>query len=466
MARSRRAMIDLTRSGRKVTVRCRQANSRRGAGTIIDRSRSWTNVLRRVTRTRTADVGMSTHNDEASVKRRSPLHDLVARQGARFGLSCGWAYPLWFGGRAETSPADRALAHATEHLLTRRTVGIFDVSLLSQILVIGLEGVVLLNRLSTSNIDVEVGRVVYTQWCNDDGLIQADVIIARLRTDRFMVVVGDTVQQRCMDLLNAAVTKHHNVAEHTNVHVVDVTSAYAVITIAGPKAEAVMGHLAADPVPTSAFAPMRVRDMVLAGRPSMVMTVSYTGERSFEAHVPAEYAAALYTDITTAAAAEGGGPCGIDAMYSLGTENGSLDYDYDLDGTVTPLEAGLGRLVAWDKVGGFVGREALDRQRQSGPLRTRIIGARTTPAGDRSPAPFQRGDIVYRHDVAVGRVLSGTIGHTVNAAVGMLKLHHVDGITDRWLDADWHIDHHGTRLPVTLFSGRLHATALEASSRH
>jgi heterotetrameric sarcosine oxidase gamma subunit len=393
----------------------------------------------------------------ALATRRSPLHVDLARQGAQLGVSCGWAYPLWFdrdpnGG----SQLNRAVAHASEHRMTREAVGVFDVSLLGQILVIGARSASLLNHLSTNNVDVAIGRVVYTQWCNDEGLIQADVIVARVSADRFMVVVGDTVQERCLEMLEAAT------AAHRNVHVVDVTSAFAIITIAGPRAEAVMGHLTTENIGVNEFAPMRVRNMVLAERKTIVMTVSYTGERSFEIHVPTEYAASLYTEVSTAAAEEGGGPCGIDAMYSLGTENGSLDYDYDLDGTVTPIEAGLSAHIAWDKPGGFVGQGALDTQRQSGPLRTRIF---TVRSGSPEHA-FRRGDVVFRDDVVVGYVLSATAGHTVKAHIGMVKLHHPSGITEAWLDANnWHIDHQGKRVRVSLFPGRLHATSFASAAR-
>jgi heterotetrameric sarcosine oxidase gamma subunit len=392
----------------------------------------------------------------ALATRRSPLHADVARQGAHFGLSCGWAYPLWFDrDPAGISRLNRSVAHAAEHRMTRETVGVFDVSLLGQILVVGAGGVDLLNQLSTNNIDVAVGRAVYTQWCSDDGRIQADVIIARLDTDRFMVVVGDTVQARCLDMLAAAATTY------PYVHVVDVTSGYAIITIAGPKAEAVMRTLTNESVDLAAFPPMRVRNVTISGRQATVMTVSYTGERSFEVHVPTEFAAALYAEICDAAGTEGGGPCGIDAMYSLGTENGSVDYDYDLDDSVTPIEAGLGHLIAWHKPGGFVGQEALQRQRENASLRTRIFGVRST-GGHTS---FGRSDVVYRNDLAVGYVLSATFGYTVHAAVGMIKLHHEQGITDDWLcDGQWHIDHRGGRVPVTLFTGRLHATSLAGSA--
>jgi glycine cleavage system aminomethyltransferase T len=408
---------------------------------------------------------VSTQNEAlhgALATRRSPLHDQLARQGARFGTSGDWAYPLWFAHGDGTTPAARHAAHEAEHLRTRRTVGVFDVSLLGHLLVVGPDATSLLNRVSTSQIDVEIGRIVYTQWCNEAGLIQADVIVARLRADRFMVVVGDTVQRRCVELLEASTTAHHE-----NAHVIDITSGYAIITIAGPKSEAVMQRLDTHDSDLHTLAPMRALELSIGKRPVIVMTVSYTGERSFEVHVPTEYAAALYAEISAAAVAEGGGPCGVDAMYSLGTENGSLDYDYDLDGTVTPLEAGLGHLIGWDKPAGFVGRDALDLQRLAGPLRTRIIGARTCPFGDGVPTPFRRGDVVFRHDVPVGHVLSATVGHSVNAVVGMIKLHHAGGITEEWLSADhWHIDHQGVRLPVSFFSGRLQPTPLAVAVLH
>ncbi len=394
--------------------------------------------------------------------RRSPLHDQLVRQGAQFGVSGEWAYPLWFDrGTVGSSSLRQArrLAHADEHRLARSTVGVFDVSLLGHLLLVGPSSMAVLNRLSTSNLDVPVGRVVYTQWCNDDGLIQADVIIARTRADRFMVVVGDTVQTRCRDMLEA------EAATRDDVHVVDMTSGYAVITIAGPRAELVMGRLTGEPVGVETFAPMRVRDMFLRGRPATVMTVSYTGERSFEVHVPTEYAASLYRDIGAAAAAERGGPCGIDAMYSLGTENGSLDYDYDLDDTVTPLEAGLGHLIAWDKPEGFRGEPALVRQRLAGLLHTRILGVHgPSELGDEPSNRLLRGDIVFRNDVPVGRVLSATFGFTMRAPIAMVKVHHVEGVTELWVeDGEWQVEHCGIRMSVKPFSERTTAAARAAA---
>ena len=327
--------------------------------------------------------------------------------------------------------------------------------MLGHLLVVGPGSLLALNRLSTSEVDVAVGRIVYTQWCDDDGRIQADVIIARVRSDRFLVVVGDTVQTRCRDMLEAEAERRDD------VHIVDMTSGYAVITIAGPRAELVMGRLTGEPVGVDTFAPMRVRDLVLHGHPVIVMTVSYTGERSFEIHVPTEYAASLYLDICSAVADERGGPCGVDAMYSLGTEHGSLDYDYDLDATVTPLEAGLGHLIAWEKPSGFRGRAALVRQRSAGPLQTRIIGVRGP--SERVPnwtLPCRRGDLVLRNGVVVGQVLSATYGFSLGAAVAVVKVHHDDGITESWIDeGQWQVDQGANLIPVEPFSERRNVTA-------
>jgi glycine cleavage system aminomethyltransferase T len=145
--------------------------------------------------------------------------------------------------------------------------------------------------------------------------------------------------------------------------------------------------------------------------------------------VPAEYAAGVYDDLMAVGADLGVRSVGLSAMSSLRLEKGYRDFGVDIDNTDNPLEAGLGFTVAWDKPGGFVGRDALVKARAEGPPRNRVV---SLLAEDPIVDLFGN-EPVRRHGEWVGYVRAAAFGHTMGAAVGLAQVTCRDGVTAEWL---------------------------------
>ena len=369
-----------------------------------------------------------------TVERRSPLHDLLADRGAVFAGTCSWRYPLWFR-RPSTPDRDAALRH--EHHLVRHLVGVIDCSCLAHVLIAGPGALTVINWLSTSNLDTKIGKVTYTQWCGDDGRILVDAIVDRRGPDAFVVTVNDTLQQRTLHLLESALTDLC-----VDAVIVDQTSAWSTIVVAGPLAAHVLAPLVTVDLDEAAFATRTAVSTTIAGAPVTIMRVSYVGELSFELHIPTEYAWSVGSILLPRCEALGGGAVGLDAMYALGTEAGMLDYDYNLAEHFTPIEAGLGFTISWLKPGGFRGSDALARQAQLGSPTTRLAFATMTysPSDSIMRRKHLIGGGVSRNGQRVGDVLSVDRCFEIEHDVAVVAVRSPGGVSDDWLhDGTWFV---------------------------
>jgi glycine cleavage system aminomethyltransferase T len=159
------------------------------------------------------------------------------------------------------------------------------------------------------------------------------------------------------------------------------------------------------------------------------MRVTYVGELGWELHVPAEYAVGVYDDLMSAGADLGVRPVGLAAMSGLRLEKGYRDMGVDIDNTDNPIEAGLGFAVAWDKPGGFVGRDALLAARDAGPPVHRVVGLMI----EDPDADLFGNEPVFLGDKWVGYVRAAGYGFTVRGPVALAQVTCQDGVTARWL---------------------------------
>jgi 4-methylaminobutanoate oxidase (formaldehyde-forming) len=378
--------------------------------------------------------------------RRSVLHDRLARAGARFGQSAGWEYPLWFG--AADAPtqsestwgrADSFDAVAAEHRAVREAVGVMDMSLMSKFLVQGKDSATVLERLSANEVAGPVGSVTYTQWCDPQGGILADVTVTRLEHERFLVVSSDVTHRRVERMLRVAPTSDE-VALST-----DVTSGTTLLSVQGPRSRDLLSDLSPDDWSDAAFPYLTARSMEVGCARVLAVRVTYVGELGYELHAPADLGLSVWEDLVEAGADYGLAQVGLLAMSSLRLEKGYRDYGVDIENTDDPLVAGLGFAVAWDKPGGFVGRDALLARRDD---RTdRMVHVRLD-----DPEPLLRGGEPLLHDHSwVGYVRAGDYGHTLKASVGLGVVHHEHGVTPDWLRrGGFEVDIAGDRFPATL----------------
>jgi glycine cleavage system aminomethyltransferase T/glycine/D-amino acid oxidase-like deaminating enzyme len=362
--------------------------------------------------------------------RRSVLHDRLVAQGAHFGQSAGWEFPEWFAGPGEhpTTTLDfaRQESHhivAREHHAVREAVGVLDMTLMAKFIVQGPDAEAVLSRLSANDVTAGVGRIVYTQWLNEAGGIVADVTVTWLEGEKFLVIASDVIHRRIEPLIRREVRPGEFVA------VTDVTSGTTLLSVQGPASRELISGLTDTDLSNPSFPYLAARQIHVGYAPVLAIRVTYVGELGFELHVPAEYGLGVYDDLMAAGADLGIRPVGLAAMTSLRLEKGYRDFGVDIDNTDNPIEAGLGFAVAWNKPGGFTGREALVKARAAGAPRSRVVGLLAEdPAVD-----LFGNEPVLRDGSWAGYVRAAAYGHTVGAAVGLAQVSCPDGVTGEWL---------------------------------
>jgi 4-methylaminobutanoate oxidase (formaldehyde-forming) len=202
----------------------------------------------------------------------------------------------------------------------------------------------------------------------------------------------------------------------------DVTSSYAVLSLMGPNSRDLLAAISDNDVSNDAF-PFGASQVINIGHGEVRATrLTYVGELGWELYIPSEFAQGIYDAIVGAGAALDLRHAGYHAMDSLRMEKAYRHWGHDITDEDTPIEAGLGFAVAWDKAGGFIGREALLRQRQTGPNK-RLVQFRLE---DREKLLYHN-EPIWRDGVIVGYIRSGAYGHTLGAAIGLGYVHDPDG---------------------------------------
>ncbi len=378
--------------------------------------------------------------------RRSPLHDRLAALGACFGEAAGWERPNWYAPPGTEPRYEYTYGRqnwfepsAAEHRAVRERVGLFDQSSFAKFLVEGPDAEKVLSQLSANDVAVAPGRVVYTQWLNERGGIEADLTVARLAEDSFLVVTSATSQTRDFHWLRT------HIPQDVRVHTVDVTSAYAVIGVMGPQARTLLQRLTRDDLSDAAFPFGASREIDLAYARARASRLTYVGELGWELYIPSEFAAGVFDAIRDAGSDLGLALAGYHAMNSLRMECGYRHWGHDIGDEDTPLEAGLGFAVAFDKKGGFIGREALLRQREGGLGRRLVQFALADPA-----KLLYHDEPIVRDGTILGRITSGMFAHTLGRALGMGYVTHREVATRDFIaGGTWEIEIAGERVAAT-----------------
>jgi heterotetrameric sarcosine oxidase gamma subunit len=362
--------------------------------------------------------------------RRSVLHHRLVAAGGHFAQSAGWEFAEWHARPEEravtTLDYRRQASHpivAREHRTVREAVGMLDMSLMAKFIVQGPDAAAVLSRMSANDVTVSLGRIVYTQWLSETGGIVADLTVTWLEPDRFLVVASDVIHRRIEPMIRRAARPGEFVT------VTDVTSGTTLLSVQGPASRELISRLTDADLGNATFPYMTAQQIYVGYAPVLAIRVTYVGELGWELHVPAEYALGVYDDLAAAGRDLGFAPVGLSAMTSLRLEKGYRDFGVDIDNTDNPVEAGLGFAVAWDKPGGFTGREALLAARAEGPPRDRVVGLLAEdPAAD-----LFGNEPLLADGQWAGYVRAAAFGHTLGAAVGLAQVTCADGVTAGWL---------------------------------
>ena len=347
--------------------------------------------------------------------RRSPLHDRLLAAGACHGEAAGWERPNWYAPSGTTPRYQYSYGRgnwfehtAVEHRGVRTKVGLFDQSSFAKYRLEGRDAVRVLNRVCTNNVDVRPGRIVYTQWLNERGGIEADLTVTRLGEDSFLVVTAAATEVRDFHWL-----KGHIPADAHCV-LTNVTSGFSVISLMGPNARALLQTLTPADLSNEAFRFATSREIELGYAFVRASRITYVGELGWELYVPTEFAAGVYDEITAASNAFGLVHAGYHALDSLRIEKAYRHWGHDITDEDSPLEAGLDFTLKFDKPGGFIGREAVLRQRERG-LAKRLVQFKLS-----DPEPLlHHNEPIWCGDQIVGYIRSGNYGHTLGGAIGL-----------------------------------------------
>ena len=376
--------------------------------------------------------------------RRSVLHDRLVARGGVFGVVAGWERANWFAtpgvepryrytyGRQNWFPCA-----AAEHRAVREAVGLFDQSSLAKLRLEGPEAVAALQRLCAADVDVAPGRIVYTQMLNARGGIECDLTVTRLADDAFLIVTIAAAATHDADWIRRGIGG-------ARATLTDVTSAFTVLGVMGPRSRELLSRLTPADLSTAVFPFGASREIELGYATVRATRITYVGELGWELYVPTELAQGVYDALVAAGGEVGLRHAGYHAMDSLRLEKGYRSWGHDLGPEDTPLDAGLGFAVALEK-DGFVGREALLRQRER-PRSRRLL---TFTLDD--PEPLLLGDEpIWRDGRLVGRITSGAYGHTLGRSVGMGYVSHPDGVDTAFLQsARWELEIATERVPAT-----------------
>jgi glycine cleavage system T protein len=375
----------------------------------------------------------------------SPLHNRLVDAGAVFGSVAGWERPNWFA----LPDQERAYCYSygkqnwfeaagLECNAVRNAVGLFDQSSFAKFSVTGPDALAVLDRLSANAIDVEPGRVVYTQWLNERGGIEADLTLTRRGEQDLLVVTAAATRTRDLSWLSRHARGHQ-------VTIDDVTDRFAVLGVMGPRSRALLAQLTPADLTNERFPFGTAQHVEVAGVDTLALRMSYVGELGWELYVPASDATTIYDALVTEGMDHGLRHAGFHAMNSLRLEAGYRHWGDDLTDQDTPLEAGLGFAVAFDKPGGFIGREALLGQRDR-PHTRRLVQFRL----DDPDRLLYHDEPILRDGEPVGRTSSGMWSHTEHRALAMGYVEAADGVDSAFLDAaTWEIEVATDRIPAT-----------------
>jgi glycine cleavage system T protein len=347
--------------------------------------------------------------------RKSALHDRLAAAGACFGEVAGFERPNWFGAPGTQPRYEYSYGRqnwfgqsAAEHQAVRERVGLFDQSSFAKFVLKGRDAARVLGRICANDIDVPIGRIVYTQWLNERGGIEADLTVTREAEDAYLIVTSCAAQTRDFSWLC------RGIPDDARAVAVDVSSAYAVLGLMGPRSRELLATLTDADLSTAAFPFATSRLIDLGYARVRASRITYVGELGYELYVPTEFAQSVYDVIVEAGQPFGLRLAGYHALNSLRLEKAYRHWGHDIGDEDTPLEAGLGFAVAWNKPLGFVGREALCKQREAG-VRRRLLAL----ALEETDRLLYHNEPIWRDGEVVGRITSGMFGHTVGAALGL-----------------------------------------------
>ncbi|MBS0125141.1 GcvT family protein [Thetidibacter halocola] len=375
--------------------------------------------------------------------RRSPFHAHLEARGAVFGELAGWERANWYANPGQAREYEYSWGRqnwfdnrAAEHKALREGVGMYDMSSFGKLRVEGPDAMAFLNRVCGNQVDVEPGRIVYTQFLNARGGIEADVTVTRLSETAYLVITPAATRLADETWLR----RHLGEARAT---ITDMTASEGCLAVMGPKARALLAQVTPDPLDNDAFPFGTAREVELGMGLARLHRVTYVGELGWEVYVSSDMAGHVFETIAEAGQDHGLTLCGMHAMDSCRSEKAFRHFGHDITCEDHVLEAGLGFAVKTDKPD-FIGREAVLRKREAG-LDRRLV---QFLLNDPEPLLYHN-EPILRDGRIVGHLSSGSYGHHLGGAVGLGYVPCKGESAEALLASSFEIDVAGRRVAAT-----------------
>lgn len=324
---------------------------------------------------------------------KTPLFEIHQSLGAKLVPFAGWQMPIRYSGIID------------EHLCVRERAGLFDVSHMGEIEVVGAGAFELLQKATTNDVSkLYDGKAQYSLLCQPDGGIVDDLLVYRISSAKYLLCVNCANKDKDYKWISEMA------AAEKNVSAVDKSAEYAQIALQGPLAQTILQSVVDCDLETIGSFEFEIVEV--DGCKTIVSRTGYTGEDGFELYLAPEGAAGLWRQIMSSGASSGIMPVGLGARDTLRTEMKYPLYGNDIGADTDPLEAGLQWVVKFDK-GDFVGREALMQKKEAGLTRKLVC---IEMAGRHIP---RTGCAVFSDKRQIGVVTSGTKSPTLNVGIAI-----------------------------------------------
>lgn len=372
--------------------------------------------------------------------RRTPFHTQLADQGAVFGELAGWERANWYQAPGQGKPYSFGWKRqpwfenvAAEHMALRTGVGLYDMSSFGKLRVEGPDAEQFLNRVCGNDMSVPVGRIVYTQFLNSTGGIEADVTVTRLSETLYLVVTPALTR-----LADQTWLRRHT--GEARVTITDVTPGEGVLAVMGPRSRDLLQAVSPADFGNDANPFGTAQEIEIGMGLARAHRVSYVGELGWELYVSTEMAAHVFDVLWQAGQGLGAKLCGMHSMDTCRIEKAFRHFGHDITCEDHVLEAGLGFAVKTAKPD-FIGRDAVLRKKEAG-LAKRLLQFRLT---DPDPLLYHN-EPILRDGQIVGYLSSGTYGHFLKGAIGMGYVPCPGESAEALLGSTWEIDVAGRRV--------------------
>ena len=354
-----------------------------------------------------ADFGSMTQTITTNLK-ATPLLGLHKELGAKLVPFVGWNMPIQFAGVL------------SEHICVRERVGLFDVSHMGEIEVKGKDARKFLQFLLSNNVEKMFdGSILYSLMCYETGGVVDDLLAYRFSENHYFLCVNASNSDKDYDWI----ARH---ASSFNVNIKNTSSETSQLALQGPDAKNVLQSLCDISLDDLSY--YNFRKGMVNNVESLISRTGYTGEDGFELYLSPEKVSGVFRSLMEQGRSYGIQPIGLGARDTLRIEMGYPLYGNEIDNNPTPLDAGLGWVIKFDK-GEFLGRGSLLKQKEQGSPRRKLVGLKLLTRGV-PRAHYQ----VFKNGESVGEVTSGTFSPTLNTGVGLCY------VSSEYSDVGNHLD--------------------------